>query len=155
VGTTFRFTLPYSKTLASEDTPSQPTIETEYAYHDWKNKVLLVAEDEESNYLYISELLEPTGVKILWAKDGAQAVELVNSIKKFDAVLMDIKMPVKDGYAATLEIRHINPNIPIIAQTAYAFTEDREKAEAAGCDEYIVKPINSEELLDTLGKYLG
>ncbi|MDD2196294.1 MAG: ATP-binding protein [Bacteroidales bacterium] len=155
VGTTFRFTVPYSKTLVSDEISSQSTTETEYAYHDWKNKVLLVAEDEESNYLYISELLEPTGVKVIRAKDGAQAVELVNSIKKFDAVLMDIKMPIKDGYAATLEIRHINPNIPIIAQTAYAFTEDREKAEAAGCDEYIVKPINSKELLDTLGKYLG
>lgn len=155
VGTTFRFTVPYSKILVHEESHSQPSNEMEYEYHDWKNKILLVAEDEESNYLYISELLEPTGIKILWAKDGAQAVELVNSIKNFDAVLMDIKMPVKDGYAATLEIRHINPNIPIIAQTAYAFTEDREKAEAAGCDEYITKPINSKNLLDTLGKYLG
>lgn len=155
VGTTFKFIIPYSKPPTGEEIFSQPIIETEYVYRDWKNKVLLVAEDEDVNYVYICELLEPTGVKILWAKDGEQAVELVKTIKNFDAVLMDIKMPVKDGYAATLEIRHINPNIPIIAQTAYAFTEDRRKAEAAGCDEYITKPIISKDLLDTLGKYLG
>ncbi|MDD2279917.1 MAG: response regulator, partial [Bacteroidales bacterium] len=155
VGTTFKFIIPYSKPPTGEEIFSQPIIETEYVYRDWKNKILLVAEDEDVNYVYICELLEPTGVKILWAKDGGQAVELVKTIKNFDAVLMDIKMPVKDGYAATLEIRHINPNIPIIAQTAYAFTEDRRKAEAAGCDEYITKPIISKDLLDTLGKYLG
>jgi len=68
---------------------------------------------------------------------------------------MDVKMPVKDGYAASLEIRHINLNIPIIAQTAYAFTEDRKKAEAAGCDEFITKPISGDDLLAVLEKYLG
>jgi CheY-like chemotaxis protein len=117
--------------------------------------VLLVAEDEDINYMYVSELLSPTGVKFIWAKDGAQAVELVNSIKNINAILMDIKMPVMNGYAATLEIRQINPHIPIIAQTAYAYTEDRSKAEAAGCDDYITKPINSQELFEILDKYLG
>ena len=154
-GTTFRFTVPYSKPKSNEDSEPELLPETNSHYYDWKNKVLLVAEDEEINYVYIRELLEPTGVNIVWAKDGAQAVELVSSIKKFDAVLMDIKMPVKDGYAASLEIRHINPNIPIIAQTAYAFTEDRKKADAAGCDEFITKPISGDDLLAVLEKYLG
>lgn len=121
---------------------------------DWKNLVLLIAEDEEVNYILLNEILEPTGVTLLWARDGLQAVELVNSIKKIDAILMDIKMPVMNGYAATMEIRQINANIPIIAQTAYAFTEDRQKAEAAGCDEYLVKPINSVELFDKLDRLM-
>ncbi|NHB67228.1 ATP-binding protein [Perlabentimonas gracilis] len=129
-----------------QDVPAMP---------DWKNKVLLIAEDEEINYLLISEMLEGTGVNILWAKDGVQAVELVDTIKNIDAILMDIRMPNKDGYAASLEIHQINPDIPIIAQTAYAFSEDRAKAEAAGCNDYITKPISSQQLLSILDGYLG
>ena len=64
-------------------------------------------------------------------------------------------MPVMNGYAATLEIRQLNSSIPIIAQTAFALTEDRAKAEAAGCDGYITKPINTNELFEILDKYLG
>jgi PAS domain S-box-containing protein len=154
-GTTFRFTIPYQKPVAQEFCIDEVVSEEAKPLPDWKNKVLLIAEDEEINFLFINELLEPTGVKIIWAKDGAQAVELVETIKKIDAILMDIKMPIMNGYAASMEIRQLNANIPIIAQTAYAFTEDRAKAEAAGCDEYVTKPINSNELLYILDKYLG
>jgi PAS domain S-box-containing protein len=154
-GTTFKFLIPFVKSTFNEENGIEMVYEDQKPLPDWKNRVLLIAEDEEINFLYINELLESTGVKIIWAKDGAQAVELVESIKKIDAILMDIKMPVMNGYAAAMEIRHLNANIPIIAQTAYAFTEDRAKAEAAGCDEYITKPINSNELLDILDKYLG
>lgn len=122
---------------------------------NWKDRVILVVDDEEINYLYVSELLEFTGVKFIWARDGVQAVELVQSIKNIDVILMDIRMPRKDGYAASLEIRQINPSIPIIAQTAYAFSEDRAKAEAAGCNAYITKPINSSELMILLDSYLA
>lgn len=153
-GTTFYFNLPY-KVHKKEDLNKEiRTIEGEERYPDWKSKVILVAEDEEVNYIFINELLSLTGVTILWAKDGAQAVDLVNTIKKIDLILMDIKMPVKNGYAATMEIRHINPKLPIVAQTAYAFSEDRQKAEAAGCNDYLTKPINSKELFTILGKYL-
>jgi PAS domain S-box-containing protein len=155
-GAKFFFSLPYSvikEGLADDEVIGAEEIENKYP--DWKNLVLLVAEDEEINYLLLKELLEPTGVNMLWARDGAQAVELVSNIKKIDAILMDIKMPTMNGYAATMEIRQINANIPIIAQTAYAFTEDRQKAEAAGCDDYLVKPIQQNELfrkLDSLMK---
>jgi len=154
-GTTFYFTLPY-RILKKVEVPSetQDTKKVEH-YPDWRSKVILVAEDEEVNYIFISEILGFSGVTLLWAKDGAQAVDLVKTIKKIDLVLMDIKMPVMNGYAATMEIRHINPKLPIVAQTAYAYSEDRQKAEAAGCNDYITKPINSKELYSILEKYLG
>ena len=154
-GANFKFTIPYNPTRKTKQANNVELQEESKSHPDWKNKVLLIAEDEEINYVFLTELLEPTGVKIIWANDGAQAVELVSTIKKIDAVLMDIRMPVMNGYAATLEIRQLNSSIPIIAQTAFALTEDRAKAEAAGCDGYITKPINTNELFEILDKYLG
>lgn len=154
-GANFRFTIPQGELIVNSDEDLSPHHEVNSNLPDWKNKVLLVAEDEDINYMYINEILTPTGVKTIWAKDGLQAVELVNTIKNINAILMDIKMPFKDGYAATMEIRQINPHIPIVAQTAYAYSEDRNKAEAAGCDDYITKPISSIDLYAILDKYLG
>jgi len=122
---------------------------------DFKNKVILIVDDEEVNYLVLNELLIAWGAKTLWAKNGKEAVDLVNSINQnIDAVLMDIRMPVMDGYAATMEIKQINPQIPIIAQTAYASDEDRLKAEAAGCNGYITKPIETNVLSEVLEIFL-
>ncbi len=153
-GAEFKFTIPAIEPEEQEIAVDLDNMDEEITAN-WKNRVILVVEDEEINYLFITELLEPTGANILWARDGVQAVELVQSIKNIDVILMDIRMPVKDGYAASLEIRQVNPNIPIIAQTAYAFSEDRAKAIAAGCNDYITKPINSQELLSILDRYLG
>ena len=154
-GTIFYFTLPYKINETIDIIDDIHVDNEEELFPDWRNKVILVAEDEEVNYIFINELLNLTGATVLWAKDGAQAVDLVNTIKKIDLVLMDIKMPVMNGYAASMEIRQINPKLPIVAQTAYAFSEDRQKAEAAGCNDYITKPINSKDLLVILQKYLG
>ncbi|HPN21898.1 MAG TPA: response regulator, partial [Tenuifilaceae bacterium] len=122
---------------------------------DFKNKVILIVDDEEVNYLVLNELLITWGATTLWAKNGKEAVDLVNSINQnIDAVLMDIRMPVMDGYAATMEIKQINPQIPIIAQTAYASDEDRLKAEAAGCNGYITKPIDTNILSEVLEIFL-
>lgn len=154
-GAEFYFSLPLKEVISETVVPIVDEPEPEIHTPDWKNKVMLLAEDEEVNYIFINELLQPTGVTVLWAKDGLQAVELVKNIKKIDVILMDIKMPNMNGYAATMEIRHINPDIPIIAQTAYAFSEDRQKAEAAGCDEYITKPIKSIELFQIIDRFIG
>lgn len=122
---------------------------------DFKNKVILIVDDEEVNYLILNELLSVWGATTLWAKNGKEAVDLVNSINQnIDAILMDIRMPIMDGYAATMEIKQINPQIPIIAQTAYASDEDRLKAEAAGCNGYITKPIETNILSEVLEIFL-
>jgi PAS domain S-box-containing protein len=154
-GTTFYFTLPYRIHQKTDINKEIRSIEYEEHCPDWRNKVILVAEDEEVNFIFIDEILSPTGITVLWAKDGAQAVQLVNTIKKIDLILMDIKMPVMNGYAAAMEIHQINPKLPIVAQTAYAFSEDRQKAEAAGCNDYLTKPINTKELFPILERYLG
>jgi CheY-like chemotaxis protein len=113
----------------------------------WVDKIVLVVEDIEINYLYIKELIEPTGAMILKAENGKIAVEYCKNNNDIDIVLMDIYMPVMNGYEATRQIKELNKTLPIIAQTAYAMTDDRRKALEAGCDDFIAKPIGKEELL--------
>jgi CheY-like chemotaxis protein len=83
----------------------------------------LVAEYDEVNYLYIKELLKALSVGIVWARNGSEVVELFISDSRFDLILMDLKMPVMNGYDATQKIRSINADIPVIAVTAFAFNE--------------------------------
>jgi CheY-like chemotaxis protein len=121
----------------------------------WENKKILIAEDEETNYLFIEAILEDTKAELLWAKNGLDAVEIFNEQKDIDLILMDIKMPEMDGIMATREIRQKDSSVPIIAQTAYAMSEDKTKCLSAGCDEYITKPINHKVLLATIERYLS
>ena len=113
----------------------------------WIDKVILVAEDIELNYLYIKELIEPTGAMIIRAENGREAVQCCQSNLTIDMVLMDLLMPMMNGYDATREIKKLRNTLPVIAQTAYAMSEDRRHAMEAGCDDFITKPIGREELL--------
>jgi len=122
-------------------------------YEILKGKTILVAEDEDLNFRLLQEILIPQGVDVVLAIDGKEAVEAVRSNKKIDLVLMDIKMPLLDGYEATRIIKSFNDKIPIIAETAYALSADRAKAIAAGCDDYIAKPIMPDVLLNMLVKH--
>jgi two-component system cell cycle response regulator DivK len=120
---------------------------------NWSSKIILVAEDVESNFLFLEEVIRKTGAEVLWAKNGQEAIELFNT-NKIDLILMDIQMPKMNGFEATKIIKKLNPNIPIISQTAYAMSEDRVKSLDAGCDDYISKPIPSQKLLDLLSVYI-
>lgn len=121
---------------------------------DWSNKTILIVEDEEMNYEFLEKLLKPTGIKVLWAKDGRESVETVELETGIDLVLMDIKLPIMDGLTATGKIKEINKKLPIIAQTAFAMKGDREKLLEGGCDDYISKPIISEELFEKIHQYI-
>ena len=114
-------------------------------------KKILVAEDTESNYLLLSIILRKE-YEVYRAHDGQEAIEKFESCRP-DMILMDIKMPVMDGRTATSEIRKFNAEIPIIALTAHAFDADRVAALKAGCDDYLVKPINGAKLMQTLKEY--
>ena len=114
---------------------------------------ILIAEDEEFNYLYLAESLNDFNVKLYRAKDGLAAVEICRETPEIMQVLMDIRMPVMDGYTATKEIKKFRPNLPIIAQTAYAMESDRERALSEGCDDYISKPIKRKDLIDMISKH--
>jgi len=125
-------------------------VQSKYA---WIEKIILVVEDIDLNFLYISELLKPTGAKIMHAINGKQAVEQCQNNPNIDIVLMDIYMPIMNGYEATRQIKLFRPDLPIIVQTAYAMSEDRNRAKEAGCDDFVAKPISKEELLTKMEKF--
>jgi CheY-like chemotaxis protein len=122
---------------------------------DWQNRVFLITEDEEVNFFYLQALLKKTSARIIRAKNGQEAVEIITrNNHRIDLILMDINMPVMDGYEATKMIKSSHPHIPIVAQTAYTFSEDREKCMRAGFNEYLAKPIRRSVLLDLLNNLL-
>ncbi|MEA5045308.1 MAG: response regulator [Petrimonas sp.] len=118
------------------------------------NSLILVAEDEEYNYLYLDELLNKLGLKHIQAKDGQEAIDICRENENVTLVLMDIKMPVIDGYTAAQKIKEFSPKIPIIAQSAYALEHEREKFRDV-FDDYLAKPINKEIFLMTLRKFIN
>ena len=121
---------------------------------DFEGKKILIVDDEEFNWLLIKDALEDTMVTVSWARVGQEAIDLVLAGEHYDIILMDMKMPVLDGFETTLQIKKINPEIPVIAQTAYAMPEERNKCMEVGCDDYISKPISLDELLKVIKKYL-
>jgi PAS domain S-box-containing protein len=151
-GSIFYFTLPYKKLILNNITEKQPakslTIEFE------KFKTLLIAEDEDSNFMLLKELLSDNNLKIIRAENGIEAVDLCKSNPQIDLVLMDIKMPKMDGYEATKQIKEFRPNLPIMAQTAYYTDIDKNKAFASGCVDFISKPIQKEILLSKINEQL-
>ncbi len=116
---------------------------TEQPEYHWNNRVVLITEDEEVNFFYLKTLLKKTQARILRAKNGKEAVDIIAEHKGgIDLVLMDINMPVMDGYEAMRIIKSKHPDLPIIAQTAYTLNNDRHKCLKAGFNDYIAKPIN-------------
>jgi CheY-like chemotaxis protein len=95
-----------------------------------------------------------TKVKLIWAKNGKEAVEKFKENRNLDLILMDLRMPVMSGFEAVAEIRKMDKNVPIIVQTAYAQIEDIQKIRETECDDYISKPINKEILIKTISKYV-
>ena len=116
-------------------------------------KTILIVEDIELNIDLLIQILEDD-YKLLVAKDGAQGVALTEQNKP-DMVLMDISLPVMDGYEATRKIRETFKHLPIIGLSAHAMQGDGEKAIAAGCTDYLTKPIDENLLLTKLKEYLG
>lgn len=120
-------------------------------FKNWENKTIVIAEDEQINYLFLKAVLKPTKAKVIWTKTGRETIDICKS-DKVDMVLMDIKMPDLNGLEATEEIKKDFPDLPIVAQTAYAMEEDEEASMKAGCDDYISKPIRPENLLTIISK---
>jgi CheY-like chemotaxis protein len=112
-----------------------------------------VAEDDEVNYLYIKEIFKATGAELFHATNGQEAVDICQANEDIGVVLIDIKMPVMNGYDAIKKIREFRPNVPIIAQTAYALSNEMLKAFNAGSNDYISKPFRKEQLLALVSKY--
>ena len=121
---------------------------------DLSGKKIVIAEDDSANYLYIESFLKRSNSDVIWAKDGNQLIEIFRSEPSLDMILMDIRMPALNGLEATRIIRRTNETIPVIALTAYAFADDREKSLEAGCNDFLAKPVKIEELSKTIARYL-
>ncbi|NOY96778.1 MAG: response regulator, partial [Chlorobi bacterium] len=115
---------------------------------------ILIVEDVKISFEFLKIVLEKSGINIIWAKNGEEAIKLCKRNTNINLVLMDINMPVMNGYEATKEIKKFRPGLPVIAQTAYAIAGDREKSLEAGCDDYITKPIKKDKLLAIIEKHL-
>jgi PAS domain S-box-containing protein len=149
-GTSFFFTIPYEKQVALTVLVTEKRVPEEYVFP--VKKVILVAEDIESNFKLIRYFLSGSNAEILHAYNGKEAVEKCLSTGKIDLILMDIKMPVMDGYTAVKLIREKNTIIPIIAQTAYI--DDKEKAIECGCSGFISKPFDKKSLFKVLHEFI-
>ncbi len=148
-GSRFHFTIPKlgkNETIRFETSPKLSAM--------MNNLEILIVEDDDTSVKYLNVILKNIAKRIQVVNNGNEALSLLQKQKDFDVVLMDIKLPVMNGYEATRKIREINKDIVIIAQTASAISGDREKAIAAGCNDYISKPIVKKGLLDILAKYL-
>ena len=151
-GSVFYFTIPYKNANPKKlpDIPSVKGLDFEFK----TTKTVLIAEDEISNFILLKEMLSNSGITMIRAKNGLEAVKLCQSNPNIDLVLMDIKMPEMDGYEATKRIKEFKPDLPIIAQTAYVTEADRIKALACGCSDYISKPISKQLLLSKINEQL-
>ena len=116
-------------------------------------KKILIAEDNDSNFVLMSYILKKY-YQFERAKNGQEAVEMVDK-NQYDIVLMDIKMPVMNGLEATKAIKEKHPDLPILALTANAFDSDRQLAMDAGCNDFLSKPVSSEACIETIKRYIG
>lgn len=151
-GAIFYFEIPYLQTAAEQ---IEKKIKTSELLIRTNGKTILVVEDELSNFIYIKDLLSEYNYKVLHAQNGKDAVDMINQNIKVDLILMDIKMPVMNGLQATREIRKTNKTVPVIAQTAYAMSEDKHAALQAGCNDYLSKPITSIVFSKIIKKHLN
>ncbi len=155
VGSEFSFSIPYrpaggSTRLRSKIAASEP----QNFQLDWRNRTCLIVDDNKDVLLYLNRTLADTGINILSARSGIEAIEIVTSMPGIDVVLLDMQMPEMNGIEATKEIRKIRKDIPIIAQTAFIFEEDKDIILEAGCDACLIKPIRKDHLLTVLSSFL-
>lgn len=118
-----------------------------------KGRKILVVEDDFSSKLYLNKILEKTGAVIYNASDGKEAYDLVMDNSEIELILMDIQLPVLDGYTCTKMLRDSGKNLIIIAQTAYGLTGDKERLLSSGFNDYLIKPISQIQLLEKLSTY--
>lgn len=147
-GSTFYFTIPVNKTIVDEKQKSLKT-----GFNGNQKPVVLVAEDDDSNFLYLQMILKKAGITIIRAENGVQAVEICNEHPELNMVLMDIKMPVMGGLEAMAIIKKQRHSLPIIALTAFAQTGDETRFREAGFDDYLSKPLKKELLLTRLENF--
>lgn len=152
-GSTFSFYIPYvAGKVQEEQIISGKKISKR---PDWKDKKIIIAEDDHANYKYLELLFASTGLKIIHAPDGRSAIDFFQSEPDIDLILMDIRMPGIDGYEATEKIKSMKSDVPIIAVTAFAMSGEKQEIMSYPFDDYVSKPVNSEELIQKMNRFLS
>lgn len=156
-GSRFYFSIPYVTPVEKSDQginlkENENNTSLKLSKHDLK---IIIAEDDEPSFLYLNILMQAFCKTIIHARNGAECVELCKTHKDVDLILMDVKMPLMGGYEATKSIRTFNQNVVIVAQTAYAFKDDQNKIIESGCNDYITKPIQEDDLRKLIDKYFS
>lgn len=149
-GTTVYFTIPY-KTVSQLDEISADTAKS----YQWNDKTILIVEDDTHNTTLITEYLDKTGIRCLYAKKGSEAMDLFYKEPSINLILMDIRLPDASGLELTKLMKASKPDCIIVAQTAYAFDNDKEMCLSNGCNDYITKPLNKIKLLELVDYYLN
>jgi PAS domain S-box-containing protein len=153
VGSEFIITFPYDSEC--EEKHKNKDKKFELSDFDWRNKTILIAEDDDFNFIVLDELLKMSNINVIHAKNGKEAIKLFNDHKNvIDIVLMDIQMPIMNGYEATNEILKIDKDAKVIAQTAFAMSNEKNNSIENGFIDYITKPIDIDELTLILANYL-
>ncbi len=153
-GSIFAFAIPYQKVDDKhEDSISYSGEKARTRQSTFNYLTILLVEDDLPNIKYITEILSRQGIKVITAVNGQQAVDLCHDHQEIELVLMDLKMPVMDGYLSAKEIRELRRDIYIVAQTAYVFNE-REKTTVAGFNDFLAKPFNVEQLFAVINRFL-
>ncbi len=151
-GSVFYFTIPIIDKSNKLRKGKRPKIN--YNEINWSDKTVLIAEDVESNFYLLETLLKRTKINIIWSNNGEKAVKEFQQNKNIDLILMDMQMPIMNGFEATKIIKEMNKDLPILAVTAFALAGDKEKIIASGCNDYISKPIKSDELIFKINKFI-
>ena len=154
-GSCFIVEIPYLSANQVSDRSAAIFKSPVYTRPDWKDKTLLIAEDEESNVQFLRAVLRSTGANLLFAVNGLEAVEQCKIHPEISLVLMDIKMPRMDGLEATRIIKSFNSDLPVIAITAFAMSKERDYILKSGCDDYLPKPIKRDDLIANIQKYIS
>jgi PAS domain S-box-containing protein len=154
VGSEFSFSIPY-RPAGSQKAKSVPAgIDHVVKTIDWSSRKCLLVDDNKDVLIYLNRILTDTGVVILTARSGFEAIEIIKRNPDIDVVLLDMQMPEMNGIEATKEIRKIRKDIPIIAQTAFIFEDDKDIILEAGCDACLIKPIRRDHLLTVMSNFV-
>lgn len=154
IGSEFSFSIPY-RPAGSTKTKIKSLIDNQLLKPiDWSSRKCLLVDDNKDVLLYLSRILLDTGVSIITASSGSEAIELIKNTPEIDVVLLDMQMPEMNGIDTTKEIRKIRHDLPIIAQTAFVFENDKDIILEAGCDACLIKPIRKEHLLTVMSGFV-
>jgi signal transduction histidine kinase/CheY-like chemotaxis protein len=155
-GSTFYFTIPLDKTIMNNEEDEVASKEAENTFSKSNKKLkILIAEDDNISFIYLSTIISKLGHEIIHAKNGREAIDICKSQEDIDIILMDIKMPEIDGLEATMEIRKFNKSIQIIAQSAYVFEDDFINSRKVGCNYFLTKPVDKKELIKLIDDFIN